>query len=56
MHAAGTFVGNEQPGDYRRASIRVDFDNAHDVVTGGTDFYWLRGDVDIGELHELVMH
>src|SRR5262249_49905112 len=56
VHAAGAFAGREEPGNGGRTRVGVDLDAAHHVVTGGPDFHWLLGDVDPGELHELVVH
>src|SRR5262249_7565450 len=36
--------------------VRIDLDTAHHVVTGRADFHRFLGDVDLGQLHELVVH
>ena len=38
------------------AGVGVDLDAAHDVVAGRADLHRLRGDVDVGQLLELVVH
>ena len=49
-------AGGEQPGTRRGAGVGVDLDAAHHVVAGRADLHRLLGDVDPGQLHELVVH
>ena len=56
VHAAGNLTGGVQAGDSRRRGVRVDLHPAHDVVAGGPDLHRLGGDVDVGQLLELVVH
>ncbi len=56
MHAGRALARGEQPGYRRRRGGRVDLDAAHDVVTGRADLHRLPGDVDVGQLGELVVH
>ena len=44
------------PGTERRAGVRVHLDPAHHVVLGRADLHRLLGDVDVGQLLELVVH
>ncbi len=46
----------EQPGQRRHLRIGVHADPAHDVVRGRADLHRLLGDIDAGELLELVVH
>src|SRR5690606_35939552 len=46
----------EQPGDGGHLRFAIDADAAHDVVRGRADLHRLLGDVDAGELLELVIH
>ena len=45
-----------RPGTRGRAGVGVDLDAAHHVVTGRADLHRLLGDVDVGQLLELVVH
>ncbi len=56
VHAARAFARGEQPRRPCGAGVGVDLDAAHDVVAGRADFHRLLGDVDLGQLHELVIH
>ena len=57
VHPAGHLARGEQPGHaHGRAGVGVDLDAAHHVVTGRADLHRLRGDVDVGQLLELVVH
>ena len=50
-------AGGEQAGDPAAcAGVGVDLDAAHHVVAGRADLHRLRGDVDVGQLLELVVH
>ena len=57
VHAARHLAGREQARhpDGRRG-VRVDVDAAHHVVAGRADLHRLRGDVDVRQLLELVVH
>ena len=46
----------KRPGHGRHLRIAVDADAAHDVVRGRPDLHRRRRDVDVGQLHELVVH
>ena len=56
VHAARTLPGREQPGHDRHRRVGIDLDAAHHVVTGRADLHRLLGDVDVGQLLELVVH
>src|SRR5439155_24786933 len=56
VHAAGHLARREQPRHGRRGGLRVDLDAAHHVVARGPDLHGLLGDVDVGQLPELVVH
>ena len=56
VHAAGALAGGEQPRRGRGAGVGVDLDAAHHVVAGRPDLHLVLGDVDLGQLHELVVH
>ena len=57
VHAARDLAGGEQARDADgRAGVGLDLDAAHDVVAGRTDLHRLGGDVDVGQLLELVVH
>ncbi len=56
MHATGHLTGREQPGHRRRRGVGIDPHAAHHVVTRRSDLHGPGGDVDAGELHELVVH
>src|SRR6185437_1802111 len=56
VHAAGDLAGGEQPRHARGLGLGVDLDPAHHVVAGRTDLHRLGGDVDVGQLLELVVH
>ncbi len=56
VHAAGHLTRGVQPLDDALLGVGVDLDPAHDVVAGRPDLHRLRGDVDVGELLELVVH
>ena len=45
-----------RPGTLRLLGVRVDLDAAHHVVAGRADLHRLGGDVDVGQLLELVVH
>jgi hypothetical protein len=51
-----TLSRREQPRHRRHLGVTVDADAAHDVVGGRPDLHRHRGDVDVGELLELVVH
>ena len=56
VHAAGHLARREQAGHDRRGGVRVHLDAAHHVVLGRADLHRLLGDVDVGQLLELVVH
>ncbi|SKU76636.1 Uncharacterised protein [Mycobacteroides abscessus subsp. abscessus] len=56
MHAAGAFARREQARHGGGAAVRIDLDTAHHVVAGRADFHVVLGDVDLGQLLELVIH
>ena len=45
-----------RPGNRRHLRVGVHADAAHDVVRGRADFHRLLGDVEVGQLLELVIH
>ena len=49
-------AGREQPRQGGHLAVAVDPDAAHDVVGGRPDLHRRRGDVDVGQLLELVVH
>ena len=56
VHAAGDLTGREQARHRGRGGVRLDLDAAHHVVAGRPDLHRLGGDVDVGQLLELVVH
>ena len=56
MHTAGALAGSEKSGNGGSPGVGVHLDAAHDVVAGGPYFHRLFGDVDAGQLFELVVH
>ena len=56
VDAGGALAGGEQPRHDRLLGVGVDADAAHDVVRGRADFHRLLGDVEVGQLLELVVH
>ena len=56
VHAAGALAHGVQARDRALLGVGVDLDAAHDVVAGRTDLHRLGGDVDVGQLLELVVH
>ncbi len=56
MHAARDLAGREESGYGGGRRVGVDADAAHHVVLGRADLHRLLGDVDTGQLLELVVH
>ncbi len=56
VQARAAFPGGEQSGDVGHLGVAIHSHPAHHVVRGGADLHGLRGDVDIAELLELVIH
>ena len=53
---AATSPAANRPGHGRGRGLSVDAHAAHDVVAGRADLHRLVGDVDVGQLHELLVH
>src|SRR5579871_2583087 len=56
MQTRSAFAGCEQARDRGHLGFGIDFDAAHHVVHGGSDFHGLLSDIDIGQLLELMVH
>ena len=56
MEPGGGLAGRVQSWHGGRLGVRVDTDTAHGVVRRRADFHRLLGDVEPGELLELVVH
>jgi hypothetical protein len=56
VHPSGDLTGREQAGHPGGLGVGVDLHPAHHVVTGRAHFHGLGGDVDLGQLLELVVH
>jgi len=56
VHSPGALADRIEPANATQLGVRVDLDAAHHVVAGGSDLHRLGGDVDVGELLELVVH
>ena len=56
MQSRGAFPTSEQPGDVGHLRDRIHANAAHEVVKRRPDFHRVRGDVDLGQLFELVIH
>src|SRR6185437_14506323 len=56
MQAGGAFAGGEEAGEGGHLGVAIHLDAAHEVVRGGADLHRLLGDVEIGQLLELVVH
>ena len=52
----GALARGEQPGNRRHLRVGVHADAAHDVVRRRPDLHRLLGDVEVGQLLELVIH
>src|SRR5688572_22187923 len=56
MQSSRALAGGEESGESGALGIAVHPDSTHDVVGGRANLHWRCGDVDIGELLELVVH
>src|SRR5437867_12638697 len=56
MESTTAFTSSEQAGNSRHLSLRMNTDAAHDVVHRRSNLHRSCGDVDIGELLELMVH
>ena len=56
MHPAGDLARGVQARDGARPRLGVDAHPTHDVVRRRPDLHRARGDVDVGQLLELVVH
>ena len=56
MESTTAFTGSEQAGNSRHLSLRMNTDAAHDVVHRRSNLHRSCGNVDIGELLELMVH
>ena len=56
VHAARALAHGVQAWYAALLGVRVHLDAAHHVVAGGPDLHRLLGDVDVGQLLELVVH
>ena len=56
VHPARHLAGGEEAGHGGRLGVGVHPDPAHHVVAGRAHLHGLGGDVDAGQLHELVVH
>ena len=56
MQARRDLACRKQSGDGAGAGFRVDPDPAHGVVNRRRHFHGLAGDVDFGQLQELLVH
>ncbi len=56
MQTCRTFSRGKQPGYVRHLGIGIHPDSAHHIVGRGPNFHGLPGDIDIGQLLELVIH
>src|SRR5262245_36534839 len=56
VQARRTFTCRKQPRQRRHLAIAVDPNATHDVVGGRSHFHRRGGDVDVGELLELMVH
>src|SRR5947199_4872014 len=56
MESTTAFTSSEQAGNSRHLSLRMNTDAAHDVVHCRSNLHRSCGDVDIGELLELMVH
>ena len=56
MHAARNLTGGKQSGHVRFLRFGIDPYPSHHVVTRRADLHGFLGDVDVGELPELVVH
>src|SRR5262245_1315303 len=56
MESTTALTSSEQAGNGRHLSLRMNTDAAHDVVHRRSNFHRSCGDVDIGELLELMVH
>ena len=56
VQARRALAGGEQPRHRRHLRVAVDADAAHDVVGRRADLHRHRGDVDVRQLLELVVH
>ena len=56
VDAGCAFARGEQPGNGGHLAVAVHANPTHDVVGGGTNLHRLLRDVEVRELHELVIH
>ena len=56
VQAGGAFSSCEESRNGGRLRLGVDAHSAHDVVRGRTHLHRFLGDVDVRQLHELVVH
>ena len=56
VHAGAALARSKQAGNARHLRVGFHADAAHEVVERRPDFHRLLGDVDLGELLELVIH
>ena len=56
MQTGGAFTCRKKPGNIRCLRLAVHADAAHRVMRGRADFHRFLGDVEIRQLHELMIH
>src|SRR5262245_54092193 len=56
MKPGGTLPRGPQPWDCGHLSFGVDANSAHHVVRRRSHLHWSLGDVDVRQLHELMVH
>ena len=56
VHASGHFPGGKKSRDTGLLAVGIDTNAAHRVMARRADFHRLGGDVDVGQLFELVVH
>ncbi len=56
VHPAADLAGGVETGHRRLLCLGVDLDPAHHVMRRGADLHGVRGDVDVRQLFELVIH
>ena len=56
VQSGGALARGKKPGQVGRLRVAVHADAAHRVMRGRADFHRLLGDVEVRQLHELVIH
>src|SRR4030095_16514971 len=56
MQTSSAFTSSKEPGNCRHLGISIHVNAAHHVVSGGSYFHWLGGNIYVGQLFKLMIH